>query len=148
MQLQVVPPEQPITRPRYAWLAFLAALFTGIAAIPVGLMFMLDPSGGSIGLPTSWVEATPFGSYFVPGLYLFAVNGLGMLLLAGLIVLRHWSAPWLTAILGVGLIIWILVQLVVMPETMILQWVFLATGLLLGFVALSWLRHTGQLRLW
>jgi hypothetical protein len=31
---------------------------------------------------------------------------------------------------------------------MVLQWVFLATGLLLGFVALFWLRQTGQLRLW
>ncbi len=71
-----------------------------------------------------------------------------MLALALLIVLRHWSAPWLTAILGVGLIVWILIQLAVMPETMILQPIFLATGLLLGFVALFWLRHTGQLRLW
>jgi hypothetical protein len=148
MQLYVIPTARPMVRPRYVWLAFAAALFTGLAAIPVGLMFMLDTSGGSIGLPAGWIEDTPFGSYLLPGLYLFAVNGLGMLLLAGLIVLRHWSAPWLTAILGVGLIIWILVQLVVMPETMILQWIFLATGLLLGFVALFWLRETGQLRLW
>ena len=102
----------------------------------------------SIGLPPGWIEGTPFGSYLVPGLYLFAMNGIGMLVLAALIVLRHWSAPWLTAILGVGLIIWILVQLAVMPETMILQWIFLATGLVLGFVALFWLRRTGQLRLW
>jgi hypothetical protein len=35
-----------------------------------------------------------------------------------------------------------------MPETMVLQWIFLATGLLLGLVALFWLRRTGQLRLW
>ena len=71
-----------------------------------------------------------------------------MLVLAGLIVLRDWSAPWLTAILGVGLIIWILVQLAIMPETMILQPIFLGTGLLMGLVALFWLRRTGQLRLW
>ena len=49
---------------------------------------------------------------------------------------------------GVGLIIWILVQLAVMPETMVLQWIFLAVGLVLGFVALFWLRLTGRLRLW
>lgn len=148
MQFHVIPSARPLARPRYVWLAFVAALSTGIAAIPVGLMFMLDPSGGTIGLTSGWIEATPFGSYFVPGLYLLAVNGLGMLLLAVLIVLRHWSAPWLTAILGVGLIIWILVQLAVLPERMVLQWIFLGTGLLLGLVALSWLRQTGQLRLW
>ena len=52
MQLHVIPVQRPIARPWYAWPALVAALFTGIAAIPVGLMFMLDPSGGSISLPT------------------------------------------------------------------------------------------------
>lgn len=148
MQLQVVPTERRVERPRYAWIAFVAAVFTGVLAIPVGLMFLADPTGGSIGLPPGWIEGTPFGSYLVPGIYLFAINGVGMLVLAALILVRHWTAPWLTAVLGVGLIVWILVQLAVMPETMILQWIFLATGIILGFVALFWLRRTGQLRLW
>jgi hypothetical protein len=148
MQLQVVPATPRVERPPYAWIAFVAAVFTGVLAIPVGLLFIGDPTGGAIGLPPGWIESTPFGSYLVPGLYLVAMNGIGMLVLAALILLRHWTAPWLTAILGVGLIIWILVQLAVMPETMILQWIFLATGLVLGFVALFWLRRTGQLRLW
>ena len=148
MQLQVVPAAPRVERPRYAWLAFVAAVFTGVLAIPVGLMFLTDPTGASVQIPPGWIEGTVFGSYLVPGLYLLLVNGVGMLVLAGLVVRCHWSAPWLTAILGVGLIIWILVQLMVMPETMILQWIFLATGLLLGFVALFWLRHTGQLVVW
>ena len=148
MQLQVVPSSPRVERPAYAWLAFGAALFTGVLAIPVGLMFIADPTGATLQLPPGWIEDTVFGSYLVPGLYLLLVNGVGMLVLAGLIVLRRWAAPWLTAILGVGLIVWILVQLAVMPETMFLQPIFLATGLLLGFVALFWLRRTGQLRLW
>jgi hypothetical protein len=148
VQLQVVPLSPRVDRPTYAWLALGAALITGVLAIPVGLMFIADPSGAMMQLPPGWIEDTVFGSYLVPGLYLLLINGAGMLALAMLIVLRHWSAPWLTAILGVGLIVWILIQLAVMPETMILQPIFLATGLLLGFVALFWLRRTGQLRLW
>jgi hypothetical protein len=148
MKVEIVPADRRVVRPAFAWLAFAAAVFTGVLAIPVGLVFIADPTGASIGLPSGWIEATPFGSYLVPGIYLFAINGVGMLVLAALILLRHWTAPWLTAILGVGLIIWILVQLAVMPETMILQWIFLGAGLLLGFVALFWLRRTGQLRLW
>ena len=35
-----------------------------------------------------------------------------------------------------------------MPETMVLTWVFLAIGFAMSAVVLSWLRHTGQLRLW
>ena len=148
MQLQIVPASPRVERPRHAWLAFAAAVFTGVLAIPVGLMFLGDTTGGAIGLPPGWIEDTVFGSYLVPGLYLLLVNGFGMLVLAGLVYRRHWSAPWLTGILGVGLIIWIVVQLAVMPETMVMQWIFLATGLLLGLVALFWLRATGQLRLW
>jgi hypothetical protein len=148
MQLQIVPAAPRVERPRYAWLACVAAVFSGVLAIPVGLMFIADPTGASMQLPPGWIEATPFGSYLIQGLYLFAVNGIGMLVLAALIVLRHWTAPWLTAILGVGLIVWIVVQLAIMPETMILQPIFLGTGLLMGFVALFWLRRTGQLRLW
>lgn len=137
-----------VERPWYAWVGVALELFTGTLAIPVGLMFITDPTGASIGLPSGWIEATPFGSYFVPGLYLLLANGLGMLLVAALTILRHTIAPWLTGVLGVGLIVWILVQLAVMPETMILQWIFLAIGIALGFVALFWLRRTGQLRLW
>lgn len=137
-----------IERPRYAWIAVAVQLFTALSAIPVGLAFVLDPSGRAMQLPQGWIEATPFGSYLLPGLYLFAMNGLAMVLAAGLIVIRHWAAPWLTAVLGVGLIVWIVVQLLVMPETMWLQWLFLVAGIVLGFVALFWLRRTGQLRLW
>jgi hypothetical protein len=139
---------RPVERPWYAWLALFLQLATALTAVPVGLSLMLDPSGAGIQLPTEWIQESVFGSYFVPGMYLFAMNGLGMILAASLIWLRHWSAPWLTGILGAGLIIWILVQLVVMPEVMWLQWAFLAVGIVLGFSALFWLRRTGQLKLW
>jgi hypothetical protein len=134
-----------VPMPRYAWLAVILEIFTGVLAIPVGLMFLADPTGKAIGVPQGWIEATVFGSYLIPGLYLLLVNGLGMLLLAVLTVLRHPVAPWLTGVLGIGLMIWIAVQVLVMPETMILQPLFFAVGLAMGVVALFWLRSTGQL---
>lgn len=137
-----------IERPAYAWVAFTLELLTALTAVPVGLMLMLDPSGGGIQLPSEWIESSIFGSYFIPGFYLFAMNGIGMIVAAGLILLRHWSASWLTGILGAGLVVWILVQLVIMPEVMWLQWAFLTVGLILGFIALFWLRRTEQLKLW
>lgn len=147
MQIHLVATPK-VERPPYVWLAIAIEIATGLLAIPVGASFITDPSGRSMQLPQGWIESTPFGSYLVPGLYLVAVNGFAMLALAGLSVIRHWLAPWLTGALGVGMIVWILVQIVVMPETMILTWVFLAVGFVLGFIALSWLRRTGQLRLW
>ena len=139
---------RPVERPSYAWLALFLQLATALTAVPVGLSLMLDPSGAGIQLPSEWIQKSAFGSYFIPGMYLFGMNGLGMIAVAALIWLRHWAAPWLTGILGAGLVIWILVQLVVMPEVMWLQWAFLVVGLLLGFIALFWLRRTSQLRLW
>lgn len=132
-------------RPWYAWLAVALELFTALGAIPVGVMFLVKPDGSLVGMQPGWIEGTVFGSYLVPGLYLLLGNGFGMLLAAGLTIRRHAFAPWLTAALGVGMIIWIVVEVVVLPLTMILTWVFLAIGFALGFVALFWLRRTGQL---
>ncbi|HET9613388.1 MAG TPA: hypothetical protein VFP22_01140 [Candidatus Limnocylindrales bacterium] len=143
-----MPAQHAVERPRYVWLAVALELFTAVGAIPVGLMFLADPTGRIVQVPQDWIEGTIFGSYLVPGLYLLLVNGLGMLGVAVLTWRRHWIAPWLTGTLGVGLIIWILVEIVLMPETMFLTWIFLATGFALGFIALFWLRTTGQLRLW
>ena len=148
MHAQLVPADRRVERPRYVWFAVVAEVLTGILAIPVGVMFLMDPTGQLVQVPQGWIEATVFGSYALPGLYLLLVNGVGMLVLAALSIVRHWVAPWMTGALGVGLIIWILVQILVMPETMILTWVFLGTGIALGVVALFWLRRTGQLTLW
>lgn len=57
-------------------------------------------------------------------------------------------APWLTGVLGTGLVIWIGVQLLVMPEASFLQAIFGVIGLTLAATSVSWLRRTGQLRLW
>ena len=148
MHAQVLPDTPTVIRPRYVWIAIALEVFTALGAIPVGLMFLADPTGKNVGVQQGWIEATVFKSYLLPGLYLLFVNGFGMLFLAALSVRRHWAAPWLTGALGVGLIIWILVEILVLPATMFLTWVFLATGFALGFAALFWLRATGQLRLW
>lgn len=136
-----------IERPRFVWIAVALELFTALGAIPVGLMLLADTSGGLMGMDAGWMRNSIFGSYLVPGLYLLFVNGFGMLALAALTIRRHPLAPWLTGALGVGLIVWIAVEIVVLPETSFLTWIFLVTGFALGFVALFWLRRTGQLRL-
>ena len=148
MHAQIRPATDRVDRPAWVWVAVVLELFTALGAIPVGLMLITDPTGAGVGFPPGWIEATPFGSYLIPGMYLLLMNGAGMLVLAGLTVMRHWTAPWLTGILGTGLMIWIGVQLVVMPEVSFLQAVFGVIGLVLAAMSVAWLRHTGQLRLW
>ena len=140
-----LPADRRVERPGYVWLAVALELFTAVGAIPVGIMLLSDTSGAAVGFPAGWIEATPFGSYLLPGIYLFLMNGIGMLVLVGLTVSRHRYAPWLTGVLGVGLAIWIAVQLVVMPETSFLQATFGAIGIVLSVISVAWLRRTGQL---
>ena len=146
--LQSLPSDRRVDRPAYVWLAIVLELFTALGAIPVGIMLVTDPTGAGVGFPPGWIEATPFGSYLVPGIYLLLMNGVGMIVLAGLSLLRHRFAPWLTGVLGTGLVIWIAVQLVVMPEVSPLQVLYGAIGLILAAISVAWLRRTGQLRLW
>ena len=136
-----------VDRPVYALLAIPLELFTAIGAIPVGISFLADPSGASMGLPHGWIEGTVFGSYLLPGLYLLLINGIAMLVAAALTVVRHWTAPWLTAALGAGLMIWIVVQVLVLPEVSPLQSLFLLVGLAMFAIGAGWLRRIGWLRL-
>ena len=127
-----------VPMPRYVWIAVVLEVATAALAIPVGLMFITDPSGSSMGIE-GWLDGTIFGDFLVPGLYLFAVNGIGMLVLALLTIMRRPIAPWLTGALGIGMLVWITVQLALISDTMILQPLFFAVGLALGFIALFWL---------
>ncbi len=148
MHAHLTPTVPRIDRHPYVWVAVVLELFTAIPAILVGVQLVSDSTGASVGFPAGWIERTPFGSYLVPGLYLLLVNGFGMLILAALSAFRHWTAPWLTGVLGAGLVIWILVQLLVMPEFSFLQAIFGIVGLTLAAISVTWLRATDQLRLW
>ena len=64
-------------------------------------------------------------------------------LAAALIVVRHPLAPWLTGALGVGLMIWIAVQVAMLPFSPLQPVVFVIGGLE-GLVALAWLRRSGH----
>ena len=132
-----------IDRPTYAWIAVVLQLFIAVGAIPVGLDMIRHADGDPLGLPQAWIDATPFGSYLLPGLFLFAVNGVGQLIAAGLIVIRHPVAPWLTGALGLGLMIWIVIQVLLMPFHP-LQPIMFAIGLAEGVIALLWLRREGD----
>ena len=127
-----------VPMPRYVWIAVVLEVATAALAIPVGLMFITDPSGSSMSIE-GWLDGTIFGDFLVPGLYLFAVNGIGMLVLALLTIMRRPIAPWLTGALGIGMLVWITVQLALISQTMFLQPTFFVVGLILGFVALFWL---------
>ncbi|GHG46267.1 hypothetical protein GCM10012320_12200 [Sinomonas cellulolyticus] len=78
--------------------------------------------------PGSMLEGSPFSSYLVPGLLLAVVVGGTQLVAAVLLVRRSAAAPFAAAVAAFGLLVWIFVQMVVIPFSP-LQAVYFAWGL-------------------
>jgi hypothetical protein len=133
-----------VERPGFVWLGIGLQVFIALAAIPVGLAMIADANGSPLGIPHDWIAGTPFGSFLLPGVFLLLMNGAGQLIAAGLAAYRHWLSPWLMGALGVGLMVWIAVQVVWIPLSFLQPFCFVV-GTLEGFVALFWLRRLGRL---
>lgn len=102
---------QPSTESRWLRISLAALLaFVGVGAVPVGVMLMLDPSGGMAGFPLERLEGSIFPNYLVPGIFLFAVNGLASLAGAVLVFRCHPLGSYAALGLGAFLMAWIVVQ--------------------------------------
>ena len=100
-------------------------------------MFIVDPTGASLGFPLEWLADTLFKNYLVPGIFLFSVNGIGSLIGAFLTFRRHTLASLAAVGLGAFLIAWIVVQVIILgPPPHWLQTLYFVLGaveLLLGW---------------
>jgi hypothetical protein len=127
-------PAPVVTTPkrRPAAVKVLIALlgFLGLEGLAGGVGLAADPSGGVFGYPVSWLERTPFNDFLIPGLLLGLLLGVAPLV-AGYGLLRrpvwrwtdvwngwtgrHWA--WTSSIIvGCGLVAWIIVQVLVVPD--------------------------------
>jgi hypothetical protein len=90
-----------------------AVVFQAISGLAGGIGLISDPSGQTLGIPSSWLHGSPFDDYLVPGFILFSVLGIFPLILTiGLVKRSYWSRG-LTQVLGLALIIWIIVEILV-----------------------------------
>ena len=67
----------------------LLEVLLSIGALGGGLILLIAPRGEIMPLPLAALAGSPFDTYFVPGLILFGVLGLGPLVAARLAWLRH-----------------------------------------------------------
>ena len=95
------------SRPLAVWLYVLVAVSLGVSAVYGGLALMRDPVDDPLGLPHEWLEGTPFPDYFVPGLNLFTVFGVGsFVVVIGVLGRRGWARMAAVG-LGVAQLGWI-----------------------------------------
>ena len=138
---------------RFAKAAVALEVFLSVGALAGGGALMLGPRGEIIPLPVSALKGSPFESYFVPGLILFSVLfsvlGLGPLAAALLVWLRHSLAPLAASVVGVGLLIWLAVEIAIVGYTNDppLQPFYLLLGAAIALAGLGWLAKVGPLAL-
>lgn len=130
-------------------LAILVGL-QALSGLAGGAVLVSDPSGGIMGMPLSVLQRGPFADFLVPGVVLLMVLGvLPAIVAAGLWArprLRaaerlerafgeHWA--WIGAgVVGVGLLIWLAVELwVVGPSSLLV--VYAVVGLAIVALALT-----------
>ena len=104
-------------------------LFVALGALVAGAMFILEPSGRLLQAPTEMLKATPFSNYLLPGIILFCVNGLGQAAAGILTLRRDTRAGIIGGVFGLGLIIWLFVQVTLIGGGYLIQNVFFAIGI-------------------
>lgn len=106
----------PSLRDRPTSVLVLAGLhvFLGVRGVLGGVQFIIDPTGGIVGVSPSMLAGTPVSDFLVPGIVLLVGFGLFPLLVAyGLArgYERAWSASLAVA---VGLLAWVVLEGVLM----------------------------------
>jgi hypothetical protein len=123
----------------------LCLLFLGVNGIVGGYLMITDPNGTPMGMSVTDLAYTPFHNFFIPGLLLLGIWGCGSFVtLAGLwlrpqplkdslgqgIGNEHWA--WVFCLLiGVGLFVWLLVQLFTIPTIAPIQFILFALAVVL-----------------
>lgn len=104
-------------------------ILIGLSAIAGGYGFIGDPSGASMGMTLDLLEGAPFSDFFIPGLFLFSVNGIGHLIAGILTFLKFRYAGEVAIFFGALLVVWIIIQVLWIGMTSFLQPMYFVFGL-------------------
>jgi hypothetical protein len=114
-------------------------VLVGLGAVVSGAMLIVAPSGVLLQAPLEMLKNSPFHDFLIPGIILFLVIGLGHLA-AGVLSLRlHRVSGFVGAVFGIGLVIWIFVQVNMIGGGHVLQYGYFAAGIV--ETALAFLIH-------
>ena len=121
--------------------------FNALSAV-VGGIGLMTP--WSLGMPTWWIEDSVF-TYVSVGLIRLVVVGGTQGLAFGLLLLRRPYAMFANAVAGFGMVIWIYVEVALVPVFSLLQTLYIGTGiaqLALTLACLGVLRRDAGVTAW
>ena len=127
-------------------LLLIVSGFNALSAIGGGIGIMMP---GSLGMPASWIEDSGF-TYLGAGLILLLVVGGTQALAFVLLLAKRPYAALANAVAGFGMVVWIYVEVALLPVYSILHTIYLVTGiaqLALTFAVLGVLRRGAGVRI-
>jgi hypothetical protein len=110
--------------------------FIALGAIVSGLLMIIIPDGSLMKMPLSMLEGSPFKNFLLPGLILMIINGLGNVFSGILSFRKQKLAGFAGIFFGMGLMIWIFVQVNMIGGGHWLQYLYFSLGIvetLFGF---------------
>jgi hypothetical protein len=129
-------PEPTMSRAGRSTVGLLVAL--GLMALAGGAALVVRPDGSVMQMPLSWLAGSPFPDFFVPGLILGGLFGLGSLVVAGLGLKCVPIAPFLAFAIGCGQMIWIVVELAIIRGVSIMHPLCFGIGLAIAATSVRW----------
>lgn len=105
----------------------LLELIIGLTAVRGGYG-LLTTNG--LGMPLSFLQNSPFPDYTIPALILLFIVGGANLLAAVLLFRKHRYALEAAAIAGFGLLIWVVVEQYIIPDSHFLQLIYFVLGVI------------------
>jgi hypothetical protein len=119
-----------------AWVLGGMFLLVGVAGVFGGVSLIRD----GFGMPLSWLHQTPFTSWALPGAALLIGVAVPQFLALGLIVSGHRWALAGSYLAGLGLVLWIAVQMLVLQRYFFMQPVIAAAAPVEILLARLWQR--------
>jgi hypothetical protein len=101
-----------------------------------GILFLVDPSGELVEMPLSLLDKLPLDTFFLPGLFLLIVYGIGSSVITyGLLRQLFW-APVAGLLLGLVLIGWVIGQIILWGTPVMLQYIYMTVGVVILLLSL------------
>jgi hypothetical protein len=129
-------PRPALGRPGKIAVGFLVLL--GVGALAGGLALVSRPDGSVMQFPVTLLAGSPFPDFFGPGLILGGLFGVGSFVVAAMGLRRWHVAPFLAFAIGVGMMIWIVVELAIIKELSFLHPICFGIGLAIAAASVLW----------
>ncbi len=119
---------------RQILLLFHFLIVTG--AVVGGLAAITNPQM-PLGTSTELLANSPFADYFIPGLFLFFVIGMGNLASIVLILFKNKFSLYFSGCMSITIIMWIVIQCFMIQMIIFAHVLFFCLGVVMGIMAIS-----------